>query len=127
LATLTLPPIPKLERIGDAALLRIREQARVQVRGRNEGIVYELVKPIEELRGPAALPLPSPGDVFLDFEAVPYAFDTGLEYLIGTALVPEQPSAGRFRPFPLEVRATRLARGPATRCRGCHRSGLAAA
>jgi uncharacterized protein len=92
LANLTLPPVPDFDRIGDAALLRIREQARVQVRGRTEErIVYELLEPIEELRGLAALPLPSPGDIFLDFEAVPYAFDTGLEHLIGTALMPEQP------------------------------------
>jgi predicted RecB family nuclease len=94
LASLTLPPDPKFERIGDAALLRVRDQAHVQVRGRTEGrIVYELLEPIEEQRGLAALPLPSPGDIFLDFEAVPYAFDTGLEYLIGTASVPEQPGA----------------------------------
>ena len=37
LAKLALPPKPKIERIGDAALLRIREQARLQVQGREEG------------------------------------------------------------------------------------------
>jgi predicted RecB family nuclease len=93
LASLTLPPVPKFQRIGDPALLRVREQAHLQVRGRTEGMVHKLLEPIEEQRGFAALPLPSPGDVFLDFEAVPYAFDTGLEYLIGLAFVPEPPSA----------------------------------
>ena len=38
--------------------------------------------------------MPSPGDIFLDFEAVPYAFDTGLEYLIGMARISEQPGGG---------------------------------
>jgi uncharacterized protein len=93
LANLTLPPVPKFERIGDAALVRIREQADLQVRGRSEGMIYKLLEPIEEQRGLAALPLPSPGDIFLDFEAVPYAFETGVEYLIGMAFVPEPPEA----------------------------------
>ena len=35
-------------------------------------------------RGLAALPLPSPGDLFLDFEGDPFAFEQGLEYLVGT-------------------------------------------
>src|SRR6202022_3130256 len=61
---------------------------------RTEGIiVYELLEPIEGQRGLAALPAPSAGDIFLDFEAVPFAFDTGLEYLIGAVLVSEQPDA----------------------------------
>ena len=38
----------------------------------------------EALRGLAALPSPSPGDLFLDFEGDPFAFDQGLEYPIGT-------------------------------------------
>jgi hypothetical protein len=49
LATLTLPPKPKIERVGDAALLRIREQARLQVQGREEGrLMYELLDDVEE-------------------------------------------------------------------------------
>src|SRR6266545_4743813 len=97
--------------------LRIREQARVQVLGRERGEpVYELLDPDEAkknskrkpegsetanpdngkkehgetdeaLRGLAALPLPSRGDLFLDFEGDPFAFDQGLEYLIGTVTV----------------------------------------
>jgi predicted RecB family nuclease len=94
LACLTLPPSLKFDRIGDVALIRVREQARVQVRGRTEGsIVHELLGPVEKQRGLAALPAASPGDIFLDFEAVPFAFETGLEYLIGAVLVSEQPGA----------------------------------
>src|SRR5208283_1292124 len=48
LASLTLSPVPKFQRIGEAALVRVREQARVQVRGRTEGwMVHELLEPIE--------------------------------------------------------------------------------
>jgi predicted RecB family nuclease len=91
LASLALPSIPKIDRVGDAALLRVREQARLQVQGRKEQrLIYELLQPIEEGKGLAALPTASPGDIFLDFEAIPYVFDTGLEYLIGTVAVPER-------------------------------------
>ena len=72
-------------KIASAPLLRIREQARVQVRGRIEAKpVHELIEPIEIGMGLAALPPPSSGDLFLDFEGDPFAFDQGLEYLIGT-------------------------------------------
>jgi hypothetical protein len=93
LGGLGLPLVPKSDRIGDAALFRIREQARLQVQGRKGGPFYELIEPFEAEKGLAALPAPSAGDIFLDFEAVPYAFDTGLEYLIGTVTVPEQSGA----------------------------------
>lgn len=89
LAKLTLPPKPKIERIGDAALLRIHEQARLQMEGREAGhLVYELIEDAEEGKGLAVLPTPSPADLFLDLEANPYVFDDGLEYLIGMATLP---------------------------------------
>ena len=89
LAKLALPPTPKIERIGDVALLRIREQARLQVQGREEGrLVYELLDDVGEGNGLAALPLPSPADMFLDLEANPYVLDQGLEYLIGIVTLP---------------------------------------
>jgi predicted RecB family nuclease len=85
LGMLPLPVTPKMKRIAEAPLLRIREQARVQMRGRNEQRpVHELLEPFETGRGLAALPLPSPGDLFLDFEGDPFAFEQGLEYLVGT-------------------------------------------
>jgi predicted RecB family nuclease len=89
LARLSLPAKPKIERIGDAALLRIREQARLQVQGRKEGsLIYELIEDAEQGKGLAILPAPSPADLFLDLEANPYVFDDGLEYLIGMATLP---------------------------------------
>ena len=85
LGSLALPVKPPVEGIGSGALVRIREQARLQVEGRKAGkIVHELLTPVEPERGLAVLPPPSPGDIFLDFEGDPYAFDgEGLEYLIG--------------------------------------------
>jgi predicted RecB family nuclease len=111
LATLSLPTTPKIDRIARAPLFRIREQARVQVEGREKGEpVFEFIIPdqrdedkrerrsgrggetekkAEALRGFAALPSPSAGDLFLDFEGDPFAFDQGLEYLIGTVAISE--------------------------------------
>ena len=84
------PPIePKFERIGDAALVRIQEQAFLQVKGREEArACYELLEPVEADRGLCILPQPSRGDVFLDLEANPYVLDQGLEYLIGVLTPP---------------------------------------
>jgi predicted RecB family nuclease len=93
LATLALPPVPKIQRIGDAALLRIREQARLQVQGRKQGrLIYELVDDAEEGNGLAALPRPSAADMFVDFESNPYVLDQGLEYLIGIVTLPTNSS-----------------------------------
>jgi predicted RecB family nuclease len=87
LGTLKLPVLPKIGRIGDAALVRIHGQARLQRNGRNEGkMIYEILEPIEEEKGFAALPTPSPGDIFLDFEGDEYAFGTGVEYLLGSLM-----------------------------------------
>jgi uncharacterized protein len=92
LAHLDLTAKPKINGIGSVALLRIRQQARLQVKGREEGhAVYELLETAEPDAGLAALPAPSPGDVFLDLEGDPYAFETGLEYLIGVLTLPEKP------------------------------------
>jgi predicted RecB family nuclease len=84
LAKFVLPPVPRIERIGNAALQRIREQARLQVQGREEGrLIYELIDGVEDGDGLAALPSPSSGDMFLDLESNPYVLDQGLEYLFG--------------------------------------------
>jgi predicted RecB family nuclease len=89
LAKLCLPPKPKIERIGNAALVRIREQARLQVQGREEGrLIYELIEDAEDGKGLAILPVPSPADLFLDLEANPDVLDEGLEYLIGMVALP---------------------------------------
>ncbi len=88
LGNVTLPLVPKPERIGDTALKRICDQARLQVKGRTQdGLIYEL-QPPEDGCGLSALPEPSPGDIFLDFESADYAFETGIEYLIGMVFLP---------------------------------------
>ena len=90
LGNVTLPLAPKPERIGDAALKRICDQARLQVKGRTENsLIYELLPP-EEGCGLSALPEPCPGDIFLDFESADYAFETGIEYLIGMVFLPDR-------------------------------------
>ena len=67
LGALRLPVSPRLDGIGEAALARIREQARVQDQARREGRrIHELVTPVEPDKGLAALPEPSDGDVFVD-------------------------------------------------------------
>jgi predicted RecB family nuclease len=82
-ALASLEPHP-IEGIGAQALINIHEQARLQVQGGDEGrYIYELFVPPEINRGLCALPQPSPGDVFLDFEGDAFAFDQGLEYLFG--------------------------------------------
>jgi uncharacterized protein len=88
LAGLALPVTPKIERIGRQALLNIREQARVQLEGRNlERPFYEFLEPIEPERGLAKLPPPSAADIFLDFESAPFAFESGIEYLFGVVTI----------------------------------------
>ena len=94
LAALTLPVTPRIERIGEAALETIREQARLQVEGREQGrIIYELLPRGGDNLGLAALPVPSPADIFFDFEGAPYAFDEGLEYLFGIVTIPGEAAA----------------------------------
>jgi predicted RecB family nuclease len=96
LGALPLPARPKIEGIGETALVRIREQARLQVAGREaRRLLYELLEPVEAERGLAALPAPTPGDVFLDLEGDPYALNQeGLEYLIGEVTLVEGPDGG---------------------------------
>src|SRR5688572_7981245 len=94
LGRLELPVRPKIERIGDQALLTIREQARLQLEGRAQGhAVYELLQPPEEGRGLCSLPSPSAGDMFLDFEGDQFAFDQGLEYLFGVVTLSDKEEA----------------------------------
>jgi predicted RecB family nuclease len=91
LGQLDLATKPKIDGIGGAALLRIREQARLQVEGREQGLpVYELLATTEADTGLSALPAASPGDVFLDFEGSAYLFEQGLEYLIGILIPPNE-------------------------------------
>lgn len=84
LASLTLPPQPKIERIKDQPLANIHQQAGLQVQGRAEGRnIHELLVPPEPGKGLCSLPTPSRGDMFLDFEGDQFAVEGGLEYLVG--------------------------------------------
>ena len=86
LAVLGLPAVPRIDGVGDGALARIREQARVQDQARRERWrIHELITPVEADKGLAALPEPSAGDVFFDLEGDAFAADDGLEYLFGVA------------------------------------------
>ena len=89
LGDVVLPMEPPLEGVGEGALVRVHEQARIQLDGRREGrpihelLVPDLGVPLELDRGLASLPAPSAGDLFFDIEGDPYAFDDGLDYLFG--------------------------------------------
>lgn len=74
-------PVP---RIGQPTLDRLVAQARLQVAARGGGqILHELLPPDGDERGLAALPAPSPGDVFFDLEGDPWVDGGGIEYLFG--------------------------------------------
>jgi predicted RecB family nuclease len=100
LGDLPLPLAPRLEGTSEAALARVRDQARIQLQGRREGTLsYELLvpppgQPHDAERGLASLPVPSRGDLFFDIEGDPYAFDDGLDYLFGVL-----ETDGAFHPF----------------------------
>jgi RecB family nuclease, putative, TM0106 family len=81
-----LEPDRTIDGFAAPQLTRVREQARLQLQERMAGErVYELIPPdpADTGRGLAALPEPSPWDVFFDIEADPWATEVGLEYLLG--------------------------------------------
>jgi uncharacterized protein len=86
LANLDTRTLPKLDGLSAATLNRIQHQARLQYEARTtKQLRYDLLRPVVENQGLAALPPPSPGDLFFDLEGDPYAFDTGIEYLFGVS------------------------------------------
>ena len=93
LANAPLPFEPPLDGSSAASVERVREQARIQVEG------ADLPKPIHELllagrrraasnqsEGCAIAPRADAGDLFLDLEGDPYAFDDGVDYLFGSSI-----------------------------------------
>ena len=105
--------------MADLSVERLRHQAELQVR--NDGLppyLYELLppEPPDPLdpdgawpqRGWAALPEPSPGDLFFDMEGDPYALDdehgSGLEYLFGVVEL-DADGAPHYRSFWAHSRA----------------------
>jgi len=75
---------------------KLRRQARLQVRGRTDGRIYELVEHAPPL-GFGQMPAPAEGDVFFDIEGDPlYEPGRGLEYLLGCWMPDEKE---RYRAF----------------------------
>jgi predicted RecB family nuclease len=85
LASMPLPLTWKPDRGSGQAYERLREQARIQVAGREAGEVLHELLPVVPGFGLALLPEPSPGDIFFDLEGDPFAGEGGLEYLFGYA------------------------------------------
>jgi predicted RecB family nuclease len=108
-ALAVLDPERAVPGIAADSLSRIREQAAIQLRGRNEGrALYELLPHEQRGVGLEALPLPTPGDLFLDLEGDSFALDDGLEYLFGVLdfgepeldfTVRDAPGAPRYHAF----------------------------
>ncbi len=66
------------------ALVRVRDQARIQWRGREQRArLHELRAPLGAGHGLAMLPGPTPDDIFLDFEGNHFAEHGVQEYLTG--------------------------------------------
>ncbi|MEA2674791.1 MAG: hypothetical protein QOI92_1983, partial [Chloroflexota bacterium] len=102
LAVLPLPVTPRLDGVSREALVRVREQARIQVEGEDAGVpTFELLEPERDDaggliadRGFAVLPEPTPNDLFFDIEGDPFALEDGVEYLFGV-LEPALADPGR--------------------------------
>jgi uncharacterized protein len=85
LAAVALPLPWKPDRGAVRNYEKAREQARIQVQGRAEGkVVYEALT-TQPGFGLSCLPVPSDGDIFLDFEGDPFVDEGGLEFLFGYA------------------------------------------
>ncbi|HXA28213.1 MAG TPA: TM0106 family RecB-like putative nuclease [Candidatus Angelobacter sp.] len=97
-ASLAVAPAQRSADMGEAPWQRLRQQARLQVHERVSGEQrYELLAPERDGLGLAALPSPSPGDLFFDMEGDPYVLDGGLEYLFGAVEITA--GAPRFHAF----------------------------
>ena len=98
-AQLAVAPAQRGADMGEAPWQRLRQQARLQVHERSTGEqAYELLEPERAGIGLAALPEPSPGDLFFDMEGDPFVLDGGLEYLFGVVEI-DASGAPRYRAF----------------------------
>lgn len=82
-------PLPIQERPDHGSrdsYVRVREQARVQVAGREQRRPVHEILEISEEHGLSLLPKPSAGDVFFDLEGDPFVGLSGREYLFGLVL-----------------------------------------
>src|SRR5205823_5275993 len=98
MATLAASPPEPIQGINQAALDRLRRQAKLQVERKEAGdLTYEVLAPLGEHLGFQALPAPTPADLFFDMEGDPFVGDDGLEYLFGvTEMVEGRPQHHAF-------------------------------
>jgi len=85
-AELASMPVPLRERptySSTESITRVREQARIQVEGRERQTPIHELLALSEDHGFCSLPEPSPGDIFFDLEGDPYVGKSGREYLFG--------------------------------------------
>ncbi|WP_114207332.1 TM0106 family RecB-like putative nuclease [Acidisarcina polymorpha] len=85
-AELAVMPLPLRERpkySSKESVIRVREQARIQLEGRDQKKPVHELLPLCEDHGFCGLPEPSRGDMFFDLESDPYVGKSGREYLFG--------------------------------------------
>jgi len=84
--------------INEAALVRLREQARLQVlRRQQDTLPCKVLPPVGEHLGFQALPVPTRDDLFFDMEGDPFVGENGIEYLFG--IVESAETGPRHRSF----------------------------
>lgn len=109
LAGLPLPIPQKPRRGAPESYVKVREQARLQLEGRNRGAPFYELLPIEEGLGLSRLPEPSAGDVFFDIEGDRFAGEGGMEYLFGYAMLSKTGSPHYDAIWALDAEEERLA------------------
>ena len=90
LARFPLPIRERPEHGSRESYVRVREQARIQVSGRETNRPMHEVLDITTEHGLSLLPEPSAGDVFFDLEGDPFVGLSGQEYLFGVVLTTEE-------------------------------------
>lgn len=89
MAKLAKLPIPLTEKPlhgSREGMVRVREQARVQVAGRTEKkLKHEAILPVVDGMGFCRLPVPTADDLFVDLEGDPFVGESGMQYLFGLA------------------------------------------
>ena len=95
-----LKPTRKIPHLPEQSLTKLREQAAMQLLGRETGKLHHhlIEHPAGEPRGFAQLPPPDAGDVYFDMEGDPLHGDDGLEYLFGVHYR-DGKGAFKFKPF----------------------------
>ncbi len=84
LAVLPIPLQQRPKRGSREGFQQVREQARVQVKGRTANqLVHEAILPVAEGMGFCRLPEPNRQDMFVDLEGDPFAGQKGQQYLFG--------------------------------------------